>query len=521
MPTLQDLVDTLRSQFDLGIKNVEPRGTSDLFISAREDKLLEVMAFLATECNARLANQVACDAGDRIEIIDILLLNHVKARVHVKFDIDKSDKKTTSIKNVFNSAAWLEKYQNKFLGIEFVPGQHDATEKPASVQDRIPWVPVDVDDSIDKSIFLLEGGIHDPKLDILPYTWAKTEQTMILKAKCQIGHFHRGLVHFAERTAADELPFVLSRTCWHDKFALLSAYAMAMERALGPDASVPVVANYWRALACEIERIQDHERYLASWLSWLGEAVTASRILDSLEAFQPIEHSMIDEKSKVPFIAPGGILFDPVKANLIQAEIIEQILKAHEQDVLDLLITPRNARDPFSTLKGAGKIDPVAAMNDGVSGPFLRASGLPFDARADFPYGTFSTGLVKWDVVTAPAGDVQARIVVHVQEILQSLRIAYQLLDLMREAPGTEAVLTPLGQAPAGAEGLGHVEGARGDMQVYIRTGASADRLDSIRVQAPDYLTFTAIEHLFGRIRLRAYPAIVQSFNPCWTCIDL
>jgi Ni,Fe-hydrogenase III large subunit len=195
-------------------------------------------------------------------------------------------------------------------------------------------------------------------------------------------------------------------------------------------------------------------------------------------------------------------------------------LCAYEQGITASLLEPIDARGLFDAFAGVGKIGKDAAVKAGLTGPALRASGVPYDARADFPYGPYKQGFLRWDTCTGIEGDVQARIEIHAHEIAQSLRIMYQLNALLAETPVAEASRIDVTNLAAGAEGFAVVESARGELHAYIKASKDAGKIATLRILAPSFQNFTALERVVGNAAVRKLPYIVHSINPCWACID-
>lgn len=521
--TMHELKDQLSEKLNLGVKNIQSLSDDELMIMGRDDKMLEVLEYLATSCNARLVNQVVNDLGTRMELIDILFMNHLRSRAYVKIDIDVRDKKLTSVVDLFPSAKWLEKYQSQFLEINFQPRQVREAEKPLiSKKDAsLPWINIQVDDIVDKSRMPGKSGIFDPKLDLVSYTWIKSQQNVITSTRCQLGHFHRGMIKMGETTSIDDLPFVLSRLCWREKFHLATVVSIAIERLNDLEKKVPPHAQLWRVFACELERVKNHHEFLTCWLELSGYHELVRENKKILADLEPVENILYGDQSKTPFIVPGGILHDPVAKGMMSRPAIEAYLRDYEKRFYEFLLIPMHEQDLFKEFAGIGKFDANAALIAGLTGPSLRACNLPFDARADFPNGPFKQGLLRWDICTAKDGDVRGRIEIHAHEIIQSLRIMYQVLSLLAETPVVEASRIDLGALESSAEAFAVVESSRGELHAYVKATKDGTRLNTLRVGTPSYLNFTAIESLFGAVRLRKFPFIVQSMNPCWACIDL
>ncbi len=523
--SMQELKAVLRDRFDLGVKNVQTTSDDELVVSGRDDKMLDVLGFLASACDARLVAQVVNDSGSGMELIDVLFLNHMRSRVYIKIDFDAREKKITSIAEIFQPAKWLEKYQSQFLAIDFqpLPGHQKEQKNAESAHEpdaSIPWTQFQADDIVDKARLPGGPGIFDPRLDLFSYTWVKTKQTAVSANRCQLGHFHRGVIKLAESTSIPELPSVIARACWRDKWHTLAAVSIAVERAAGVEAKVPQHAVYWRAFGCELERARNHHEFLISWLQLAGHMAIAKQNTAILRKLDNIEKCLFDDATKTPFLVPGGILQDPVATGRVSRPAIEDVLHSYEHGITASLMEPLAARGLFDAFAGIGKVSKDVAVKAGLTGPALRASGVPYDARVDFPHGPYKQGFLRWDTCTGVEGDVQARIEIHAHEIGQSLRIMYQLSALLAETPVAEASRIDVNNLVTGAEGFAVVESSRGELHAYVKASKDTDKLATLRIIAPSFQNFTALERVIGNAAIRKLPYIIHSINPCWACID-
>jgi NADH-quinone oxidoreductase subunit D len=82
---------------------------------------------------------------------------------------------------------------------------------------------------------------------------------------------------------------------------------------------------------------------------------------------------------------------------------------------------------------GLGIMTPEEATNWGLSGPMLRASGVAYDVRKDFPYYDYET--YDFDVPVGTNGDVYDRFLVRMEEMRQSVRILQQAADRLPDGP--------------------------------------------------------------------------------------
>ena len=115
--------------------------------------------------------------------------------------------------------------------------------------------------------------------------------------------------------------------------------------------------------------------------------------------------------------------------------------------------------------KGVGVISPADAIDWGMSGPSLRASGVPLDLRRDDPYLYYPE--VKFDVITGEAGDVFDRYHVRLREMRESIHIIEQCMERLQDGPILPARLPRMLRTPPG-EIYARTEAPRGEYGIYL-----------------------------------------------------
>ncbi|MHA1997755.1 MAG: NADH-quinone oxidoreductase subunit C [Promethearchaeota archaeon] len=516
---LLGLQEKIRARFDFGVKHQKVVNENTLEISARDEKVVDLLSYLAKDCNARLVNQVVADLGSRLELTEVLLLNHARARVHVKIGVDARDKRAISAVDLYPSARWLEKFQSFFLGIDF------ASSPPPGGNAGIPWTSFAVDAVVDKSTLMLDTGIFDPKIDHRSYLWVKARQNVVHGVKCSVGHFHRGLLKMIEGTKIQDVPMILSRACWNEKYSMMLAYSLLLEQ-FSAGVVISEKASAWRVVAVEFERIKNHHVHLASWLHLAGELELAAKNKVLVSGIIDLMDGLFREDNNLPFVIPGGISHDPLGggrggSGAIDLGTIREQLKQYESGIITSLIGPVIKRGVFNRFSGMGVFEPGDVLSLGLSGPSLRANGFPFDTRVDFPYGLYRSGLLRLDTCTSLEGDVKSRVEIHAFEMLESLRIIFQALSIIEDSDPGESFSTSLGTLKGGPGEFMVVESSRGELHLHAVLDVTGTRFQSFRVQTANYLNFTGLERLVKKSSVKALPYIVHSLNPCWQCIDL
>ncbi len=130
------------------------------------------------------------------------------------------------------------------------------------------------------------------------------------------------------------------------------------------------------------------------------------------------------------FVRPGGVANDLPEGGAEQIREVLDALPKQLDGVPQLLVDNGIWKDRTS---GIGYLDLAGCMALGVTGPVLRATGLPYDVRKSEPY--FGYEQFDFDVPTQTSGDVYGRFLIRLEEINQSMRIIHQALDKLEPGP--------------------------------------------------------------------------------------
>ena len=141
--------------------------------------------------------------------------------------------------------------------------------------------------------------------------------------------------------------------------------------------------------------------------------------------------------------------------------------------------------------KGIGSIDATTAVDFGLSGPLLRACGVPEDIRISEPYGIY----VRFDfgIPVGSAGDCWDRYYVRMEEMRQSLSIIVQAMEQMKTGE-ISAPVRRIPRPPAGEVYL-RTESPRGDFGVFLVSDGS-DKPYRVKVRAPSFANLQALQFL-------------------------
>lgn len=281
------------------------------------------------------------------------------------------------------------------------------------------------------------------------------EGERVIGVSPDIGYLHSGFEKIAEaKTYQKYIPYTdradyLAPTCNN------LGYVLAVEKLLGVD--IPPRARYVRVILCELQRIASHIMAVCTQSMDLGGMGLSMFVYGfrEREAILDIFEMVCGARLTTSYFRVGGLsrdlppAFVPAVRRFI--EDFPQRLDEYEAMLTDNPIW-------ISRLKGIGKMSAEQAIALGVTGPMLRASGVPLDLRKAGPYSGYED--FDFEVPTATEGDCYARYLVRAAEMRQSLRIIGQALDNLPGGPYKTAdrkvALPPREELHTGMESLIH-----------------------------------------------------------------
>jgi NADH-quinone oxidoreductase subunit D len=254
------------------------------------------------------------------------------------------------------------------------------------------------------------------------------EGETVTDARASIGYLHTGIEKSLEyRTWTQGTTFV-TRADYLMPLFNEAAYCLAVERLLGIEDKMPERATLIRVLMLELNRVSSHLGGLGPFGLELGATTIflqgvrmREKVLDLLELITGL-------RMNHAFIRPGGVAQDLPAGGL---EAIRDFLGEAPRLIHDLR-TLIDANPVFiGRTKGIAYLDLEGCMALSVTGPILRAAGLPWDLRKSNPYLDYET--YDFDVPTADTCDAYGRYLIRITEIEQSLRIVRQCVDRLAD----------------------------------------------------------------------------------------
>ncbi len=256
------------------------------------------------------------------------------------------------------------------------------------------------------------------------------EGETVTEARCGIGFLHTGIEKNMEyRSWVQGVTFV-TRMDYLSPMFNETAYCLGIEKLLGITDQIPERANVIRVLMMELNRISSHLVALATGGMELGALSAMIFGFRERELILDIFEMVTGLRMNSAYIRPGGVAQDlPADAPQKIRETLP-LLRKRMKDTADLLID--NSIWMGRTV-GIGYLDLTGCMALGVTGPVLRATGLPHDLRKSQPYCGYEN--YEFDVVTETTCDAYGRFLIRIREMEQSMRIIEQALDRLEPGP--------------------------------------------------------------------------------------
>jgi len=237
-----------------------------------------------------------------------------------------------------------------------------------------------------------------------------------------IGFLHTGIEKNMEAKTYEKALVMTDRTDYLNNLGNNLTYCLAIEKLVELD--VPPRAQAIRVIMVELQRIASHLVWLGTHALDLAAQSVFLYCFREREVILDLFELCSGARMMTSYIRPGGVWRD-------LPEEFEPALKAFSKDLPRRLdqyeaILTKNPLWLDRTV-GISPIDAETALAQGLTGPLLRAAGVPFDLRRTQPYSGYDQ--YDFDIPTADSGDVYDRYIVRMQEMRQSLRIIDQAME--------------------------------------------------------------------------------------------
>ena len=359
----------------------------------------------------------------------------------------------------------------------------------------------------------------------------------VLRCKPIIGYLHTGMEKQGEELTYMQGGTNVTRMDYASPLNNELVFSLAVEKLLGIDGDIPERAMWMRMLLSELNRMSSHLLFMAT--NGMDMGAVSMMIYgwrereEVLRFFQKVTGLRMNHN----FIRPGGLAADLPAGWRDDVLAILEGLPARLAEY-DVLMT--NQPIWRERLQGVGVITAEEAVALGTSGPILRSAGIAWDLRRDLPYLKYDE--VEFDVIVGSYGDAFDRYAIRLNEIRESMKIVYQILDKMpsgdyriqdkKVTPPPRAridesmealihhfkIFTEGFKVPEGEVYVG-IESPRGEIGCYIVSDGSPKPY-RLHMRAPSFVNIQALPHMMRDGLIADAVAVISSIDPVLGEVD-
>jgi NADH-quinone oxidoreductase subunit D len=311
----------------------------------------------------------------------------------------------------------------------------------------------------------------------------------VIRLKPVFGYLHRnhekiaeGVSYLASMPYTDRLDYICPITNnW--------AYALAVEKLTGQE--VPERAEYLRVILGELTRFQNHASSIGFLIQEMGASGTPlmyafrerEKILDLFE-------ELTGARMVVNYMRFGGCRVDASPAWLDKTRKVVEGLPGFVDEFERLLSSNEIL---MARTQGVGLLPAELAVNAGVTGPMLRASGVNYDIRKVDGYGIYNR--FNFRVPLGDHGDVYDRYMIRVLEMREAIGILRQALKDIPAGPVMDSKAKIRGFRPKPGEAYGRIEAPKGELGFYLISDGGPNPY-RYRIRPPSLINLTILEDM-------------------------
>lgn len=382
---------------------------------------------------------------------------------------------------------------------------------------------------------LLSIGPHHPSTHGVLRVVIEIEGERIIRATPEIGFLHTGIEKSAEHLNWQQAITVIDRMDYLSPLSNNLGYVLGVERLLGIE--VPERTRVARVLLSELQRIASHLVWLGTFGLDLGAQSVFFYAFDLREGILDLLEEVSGARLNPSYFRIGGLAKDLNEGFRESVAAYLDEFPARFRELRGLLDTNPIWHD---RLKGVGIISADDALAWGLTGPNLRATGVPYDVRKAFPYCGYEE--FDFDVPTADTGDCHGRYIVRIAEIEETYNVCRQALERLPEGPwqvdDRKLVLPPKEELKHSMEALIHhfklasygfdvpagevyqgIESPRGEFGLYI-VSSGKNQPWRVRSRPPSFYHVMALPKMLEGQLLADMVTVIASIDPVFGEVD-
>lgn len=350
------------------------------------------------------------------------------------------------------------------------------------------------------------GPVHAGIIEPGHFRFTANGETVV-RLEERLGYVHKGVEGLMAGAAIEAGARIAGRISGDSTVAYAWAFARAVEAALGW--TPPVRAVLLRAIMAELERMAHHISDVGAICNDASVIAIHARCAVQREDILAVAAACFGHRLMMDCIVPGGVAVDLSPDGIGRIRGLLGRVKTTRDEMLRVYESMPSLQDRTVT---TGIVSPALVRQYAAGGFVGRASGRAFDARKSFAYAPYDQ--VDFALKVRSGGDVDARLLVRLDEIGESLGIVAQLLG--RLAPGEIRSDRP---GTMSGEGAALVEAFRGD--VFIDVRVADGRLAHVHARDASWFQWPLLEAAIEGNIVADFPLCNKSFNCSYSGHDL
>jgi Ni,Fe-hydrogenase III large subunit/Ni,Fe-hydrogenase III component G len=354
------------------------------------------------------------------------------------------------------------------------------------------------------------GPIHAGIIEPGHFSFAVAGEP-ILYLQLRMFYTHKGTEKLFESLPIHKAVFLAESISGDSSFSHATSFCQAIERAA--EIEVPKGALITRTILLELERIANHVADIGAIATDVGFVVASAHAGRLREMLLVLNEQTSGNRLLRGMACVGGVR-RAWQAG--QQDNIRRTVDAFSREFDNLMAMIHSSDSTRDRLEHTGILAPEKAKDLGIVGPAGRASGIDLDVRRDHPYAAYSR--FPFRVPVYHAGDVWHRMQIRIDEVRESIGLIRNA-NIVNTRNPDRAHRAPIRPIPAGRCALSAVEGWRGEIVHWVRTGEN-NRLERCKIKDPSLNNWPAIvEAVQGNI-IADFPVINKSFNLSYSGTD-
>ena len=385
-----------------------------------------------------------------------------------------------------------------------------------------------LDDPLENEMILNMGPQHPATHGVLRLL-VRLDGETVMAVVPELGYLHRGYEKIAEASTYHEFIPHTDRLDYLSPIANNVAYCLAVEKLAGIE--IPERAKYIRVLVCEMARIASHLVAAGSMAMDVGALTVLLWTFREREKILDIYDVLCGARFTTSYARIGGLQQDWDERSTAMLERFLGEFRGDLAEVEKLLGTNRIFVDRCENVGILTRGDAIAM---GITGPILRAAGVPRDLRRDNPYLVYDR--MDFDVITLEEGDALARFYVRIGEMKESARILRQALDALPAGPFRadepkkvvprkdrvytrmeeliqDFILVNMGIDPPVGEIYQGVESSKGELGFYIVSDGTGHPW-RMKIRSPSANNLSALPLMLKGCMISDIVAVIGSVDP-------